>query len=69
MNIEIFPIAYFEGAAYEWVAEGDGRRLGKLILDNQGTWYAQANNADFERFETGTDEERKAAAIEWLKAR
>ena len=61
---------WFEGQAYEWNAiDADGFRIGTLILDNEGTWYAQDLKADFERFETGTDAERKAAAIAWLEAR
>lgn len=61
---------WFEDKAFEWEAhDASGYRMGVLILDNEGTWYAQDLKANFERFETGTDGERMRAAIEWLEAR
>jgi hypothetical protein len=54
-----------DGVACEWEVREDGRKLGKILQDSEGTFYAQAPNADYQMFETGGSD----AAIEWLKSR
>lgn len=60
---------WFQGEAFEWEVRANGHRIGNVIKDNEGTWYAQDRKANFERFETGSDATRKQAAIAWLEAR
>jgi hypothetical protein len=62
-----------EGVAYEWdaidTAHNAYKRVGTVLRDNEGTWYAQDLKANFQRFETGTEAEREQAAKDWLDAR